>query len=94
MNFADLFNVNLHDLFESLAHIAVVLLFGLVAWKYLIGRIAPRIVSALLWSHEGIETPEERAKREETLVHVLQGGIKVLLIFVVLFTVLGELGWT
>ena len=87
MDFADLPVLFLSHFFR----IVLILLLGLAAWK-LIDRVAPRIIRALLWSHKGIETPEERAKREETLVHVVQWSANTLLLFVVGLTVLGELG--
>ncbi|MSQ28012.1 MAG: mechanosensitive ion channel family protein [Dehalococcoidia bacterium] len=81
----------LSDVLSRLFRILVILVLA-VAGRQLIARLMPRVVRASLRREAVAETPDEHAKREETVARVVERTLQLVLLLVIGLTLLGELG--
>lgn len=63
-----------------------------VAGRQLVARLTPKLVRAGLRREADPETPDEHAKREETLARVVERTLQLVVLFILGLTLLGELG--
>lgn len=80
----------LQEMLLSLFRIAVVLVLGWALYHLLV-RLAPRIASAATLS-ESLTMPEAAAQRKDTLIKVMLRTGEWVIVFIVGFTILGQVG--
>ncbi len=77
-------------LFRSLRILLIVVLAA--AGRQLVARLTPKLVRASLRREAAPETSGEHAKREETVVRVVERTLQLAVLFILGLTLLGEVG--